>query len=83
MKIMLKLYGFIFMLYPNFYEVKQLVWVPVCFHVQLNPPKKASTLKGKNLLLVSKFFPLRVDPIEKKAKMKLAELRPQKIACTL
>ena len=39
---------------------------------------RAYTLKGKNLLLMSRFFALRVEPSDK-AKMEITELLPLKM----
>ena len=44
-----------------------------------SPSKKGSSLKGKNLLLRSKFFLLRVDPIQKEGIMKMQKLFPMKV----
>ena len=34
----------------NFYQGRQLLWIPVCFTVGQTPSEKGSTLTGKNLL---------------------------------
>ena len=57
-----KMNGYTFMFSRHFYKGKQLLWLPIYFPGWCIHFKVGSTLKGKNLLLWSKFFPLRVDP---------------------
>ena len=49
-------------IFPPFLQERQRLWLPVCTVVNWYPLEKGPTLKGKNLLLGSKFFPIRVDP---------------------
>ena len=53
---------------------RKITYITAC--EQRSPSKIRSTLKGKNLLLGSKFLALIVDLGRKKAKMNMTELLP-------
>ena len=49
--------------FASILQGRQLLRLSVCFPAHQSQSEKGSILKGKNLLLGSKFFPFRIEQI--------------------